>query len=537
VIVHSRIGRGVVLASAAVFVVVALAPVAVMVAGSVSVDGGLSAAAYRDVLRTQRQWTLLGNSVGLAVLTAVACTALGLTLGLVLTRIRVPLRGLLVFLFAIPLVVPPYVFAMAWIHLLGQRGAITAMIAQLFGLEAAPFTIYGLAGAVFVLTLCYYPVVVLTTAVALVSADVTQEEAGRLYGGWRRALTGITLRQALPGCLAGGILVFVLALGSFGVPSLLRLHVYALESFTKFNAFYDMAGATAASMPLVVLSLGALFGFERYRRRLSNAFVSSHGRQPPWLPVGRWRWCAWTACVVVLLVSVVLPLGVLAKEAGGIGAYAQALKTAWPELAHTLLVGALSATAMTLLALPLAYVASRGRGWRRSVVDYAPLLTFAVPGTVLGIGLIRLWNRGGAADWVYGTVAVVVFACIARFMAVAHRGAAVALGQIDPSLEDAAAVSGVSWLRTGTGVVLPLVWRPLVGVWVVVFILSVGELSASILVCPAGFNTITTRMFSLMHYGMNQLVAALAIMLVVCILAPLMVLAVAMRRYLGNAYA
>jgi len=525
-----------VLAAAVVFAALALAPVAVMVAGSVVVEGKLSAAAYRNILATERQWSLLRNSVGLAGLTALACMALGSALGFMLTRIQVPGRGLLAFLFAVPLVVPSYVCALAWIHLLGQRGAINSLLMRLFALDAPPFSIYGLPGAVFVLSLCYYPIVMLTTAAALMSADVTQEEAARLYGGWRRALAGVTLRQGAPGCLAGGVLVFVLALGSFGVPSFLRLNVYALESFTKFSAFYDTAGATAAALPLIALSVAALFVFERCRRRLAGPFVSSHDRQPPWLPVGPWRWGACAACMLVLLISVVLPLGALAREAGGAAAYAQALQTAWPELAHTLLVGALSATAMTLLGLPLAYGLTRGHGWRRAAVAYAPLLTFAIPGTVLGIGLIKVWNRGGAAEWVYGTAAIVVFAYVARFLVVAQRGMAAALDQVGPSLAEAAAVSGVSPFRTGWGVMLPLLWRPLAAVWVVAFILSMGELSATVLVSPPGFTTLTTRMFSLMHYGMSELVAALAILLVVCVLGPLCVLAVALRSYAGSAH-
>ncbi|MCF6285615.1 MAG: iron ABC transporter permease [Candidatus Hydrogenedentes bacterium] len=533
----SAITRWILWTGAITGIVLVLSPVFIMVWDSFIVQGEFTTASYHDVLRFERQWLLLRNSLALAGICTIASVVIGFPLAFLLVRTAVPAKPLLAFCFAIPLVVPPYIFAMIWGQLLGTQGLVTGMLKEGFSLTEAPYTVHGLAGSAWVLTLCYYPIIMLTTAAALLSANAAHEEAGRLFVGWRRALVGITLRQCLPGTLIGALLVFILSLGNFGVPSLLQFHVYALEVYTKFNAFYDMQGATAAAMPLLVFSLVALFLLKHIQRRHWSVSLSSHRRPLAPLPLGRWRWGVFLLALAVIGISVLLPVAALIQESGSGHAYYLALKTGWPELLQSVLIASIAATAVVFLGFWMGYVSARGNAWPAAFLDWGTVAAFAIPGTVLGIGLIKLWNRTGWPGLVYGSIAIVVLAWISRFIVFAQQGAAFAVRRIDPRLEEAAAISGVSWPRTIMHVVLPLLWPFLAALWLLTFMFCLGELSTSVLVSPAGVTTVTVRLFTLMHYGMNELVAAMSVILLAFLLVPLGLFCVVIRKSSGFGHA
>lgn len=533
----SAITRWILWIGAIACVVLILSPVCLMVWDSFITQGEFSTVSYHDVLRSERQWLLLRNSLALAGITTLASVAIGFPLAFLLVRTIVPGKAVLAFCFAVPLVAPPYILAMIWGQLLGAQGLITGVLKEGFSLTQAPYAIHGLGGSAWVLTLCYYPIVMLTTAAALLSADAAHEEAGRLFAGWRRALLGITLRQCLPGASIGALLVFILSLGNFGVPSLLQFHVYALEVYTKFNAFYDVKGATAAAMPLLILSLIALSLLKHVQRRHGNVSLTTHRRPVTPLPIGRWRWAVFLLALTLIGVTVLLPVSALIQESGSWHAYAQALKTCWPQLLQSALIAAIAATSIVFFGFWMGYVAARGQAWPAAFLDWGTVAAFAIPGTVLGIGLIKLWNRAGWPGAVYGSIAIVVLAWITRFIVFAQQGAAFAVRRIDPRLEEAAAISGVSWPRSIARIVLPLMWPFLAALWLLTFMFCLGELSTSVLVSPAGVTTLTVRLFTLMHYGMNELVAAMSVILLASLLVPLALLGLVIRKSIGLGHA
>ena len=252
---------------------------------------------------------------------------------------------------------------------------------------------------------------------------------------------------------------------------------------------------------------------------------------------GRWQWLAQPFFVVLVSISTAFPLGALILRAGGPSSYARALQVAWPELLRSVLMAAVAASVMTVLGLILAYASARGRRGFGTAIDAALLSSFAIPGTVLGVGLIHVWNRPPPFDWVYGTAVILVFAAVARFAAIAQQVTLAAIVRVDRQFEEAAFVSGVSWPRTLVSVLIPLIWPALAVAWTAGFVLTLGELSASVLVAPAGFQTITMRIFSLMHYGVDDTVAALSVILVVCIAVPGMAAFHLVSRMAGERHA
>ncbi|MEW6352666.1 MAG: ABC transporter permease subunit [Thermodesulfobacteriota bacterium] len=152
-------------------------------------------------------------------------------------------------------------------------------------------------------------------------------------------------------------------------------------------------------------------------------------------------------------------------------------------------------------------------------------LPFLVSGPVLGIGLIRMWNHSGALGMVYDSFAIMILACVGRYLVFAHHGTAAALADLHRNMEEAAQVHGIPWHRHVTGIVVPLVFPTLIGVWGLGFVLSLAEVDAIILVYPPGFTTLGVRLFSLMHYGPSSTVAALCVINVLMVLGGAAVLA------------
>jgi iron(III) transport system permease protein len=246
---------------------IGMLPVLSMLTKSVSVEGHFSLEAYRGLLTSRHQWALMGHSMYLSVLVTVLTTAVGLPLGILLERTDLHFRRLFLFLFVIPLLIPPYITAVSWFDFLGREGLLAQLIGHSFAKTTARF-LFGLPGCVAVLFSTFLPIPMLLTMVFLRTINPGLEEAGRLVSGWRGVMKGITIPLILPGVLLSAMLVFLLSFGEFGVPNFLRYDVFPVESFTQFSAFYNFKAATAAAVPLAAVTLMVLLaeaGFLRER--------------------------------------------------------------------------------------------------------------------------------------------------------------------------------------------------------------------------------------------------------------------------------
>src|SRR5215510_11008134 len=182
---------------------------------------------------------------------AMMAVLIGAPLGLLFARASFPLKRLLRIALAVPLVVPPYILALAWIYIGGSAG----ILAQLFGSDLLSGWTFSLPGAVVVLGAGLYPLAMLATEAAARRIDGRLEEAALLVASRRQVLWRITLPLIAPSVVASGLIVFVLAISEFGVPGLLRVNVFTTEVFTAFSALYDFGAATALAIPLLAAAL------------------------------------------------------------------------------------------------------------------------------------------------------------------------------------------------------------------------------------------------------------------------------------------
>ncbi|MDQ3417236.1 MAG: iron ABC transporter permease [Acidobacteriota bacterium] len=505
-----------------VFGVCCLLPVGYLLTMSLTGTDGR----YAAVLLDARQRGLLYNTALLGTGTALLATAIGAPLGVALARIALPRKALLRLTLAAPVLLPPYVVGLAWIYLGGSRG----LVATLAGRDLLSGWTYSLPAGILVLSLVLYPLSMLATEVAMRRIDGRLEEAALIIAPPGRVLWRITLPLAAPSIFGAALVIFVLAVSEFGVPGLLRVRVYTTEVFTAFAALYDFSRAVLVAVPLLLLCLtvacvaAALLGERLVITRRSA------GTRPAFLDA--WRRAAVTGALVVVAVALGLPLAVLVREALGARSLSAVLGGSGDAIANSLVLATAGATAVLSVAVWLGYSRARARGRIGQVADVLFVVVFAVPTTIVGVGLIGLWNRPGVLGAVYGTDFMFLLAYLARFVPVAALALAASTRYVPVSHEEAAAVSGAGWLRTMFRIVLPQIRLGLAAAWLISFVLAFGELGVSILVAPPGEATLPIRIYTIIANTPSSHVAVLALLQTLVIFTPLAALgaAVSLRR-------
>jgi iron(III) transport system permease protein len=502
-----------------VFVVCCVLPVGYLLAVSLrSVD------AYGAMALDARQRGLLYNTALLGGGTAVLATAIGAPMGLALARIALPRKALLRLGLSAPVLLPPYIAGLAWTYLGNSRG----WIATITGADLLSGWTYSLPAAIVVLSLVFYPVALLATEVATRRVDGRLEEAALMVAPVGRVLWRVTLPLVAPGVLAAALLIFVLAVSEFGVPGLLQVRVYTTEVFTAFAALYDFPSAILLSAPLLLLcaiaatAAGTLAGDRLLVTRRST------GARP--IALDEWRRLATSGAVVMLTLAVVLPVAILIGQAAAVRSISTVLAGAGRAVANSLLLAAVGATAIVSVAIGLGYARARTQSRLGGGADILFIVMFAVPSTIVGVGLIGVWNRAGLVGMVYGTDAMLLLGYLARFVPVAALALAAAFAYVPVSHEEASAVSGAGWFRTMRCIVLPQMRSALAASWLIVFVLAFGELGVSILVAPPGETTLPIRVYTLIANAPPANVAALALLQTTVIFVPLAILGALVTR-------
>ncbi|MCY2961477.1 MAG: ABC transporter permease subunit [Planctomycetota bacterium] len=494
--------RPLLLAAVVAFALLGLAPVVVMVA---RVDG-----ADLHAILAARSAALLGRTALLGAGAALIALVVGIPFGFLVARTDVPGAPLWRIAGVLPILLPPLVVAMSWAGMTTLRGGLATTL---------------------VLGLCTFPLVALYSARAFERVDGRQEEAALLAGGLRAALRA-ELPLVLPSALFAACFAFVLAINDFAVPDYVssigpKWNVYADEIFASWRSSRDTGSAVASALPLVLLTALALWPALEMRRRSLLTSFSGDFRAPGTLRLGFWRWPALAFVLAVLGVAAFTPLGRLVWESGG-GArgfsaanmqasFARALELGRANLASSLTFALGAAVIAVPLGLVLGHALERSGTLGRRLAPLV-LIPIAVPAILFGIGGIALWNHAATgAIYDSGWMAVLLFA--GRFLPFAVLSCAAATAMLDRRVEDSARLAGAGPARRLVRIVGPALAPAVFGSGLVVFVLSMRELDAAILV-PAANSTVLFRLYNAVHFGRDDFVAALALLVVFFVVAP-----------------
>jgi iron(III) transport system permease protein len=306
----------------------------------------------------------------------------------------------------------------------------------------------------------------------------------------------------------------------------LRFDVFPVASFTQFPAFYNFGAATAAASPLIFVALLGLLVEQRVLRGRVFQFRWGGLKDPGTIALGQGSVFIGALATLTAGVLVIGPLGALLWRGLNAAALSEAIDRAGGSALRSLVYSGVSATVLSALGFFLAYLIHRRAvpGW--CSIDALSLFLFTLPGAVIGIGLILLWNHPHT-NWIYATPAIVAIGYTAQYAALSTRTILAGFSQQSPSLEEAAEIAGARWFNRVGKILVPLQWRAILASWVVTFLFCLRDVSIPLLLAPPGRDTLTARTMTLMANGSPELIAALCLLSIVLTLVPLVVLGAA----------
>ena len=500
---------------------------------------GFTLAHYRhlfvDPAFVRPLWTTLWTSAAVGV----GCIVAAAPMAWLVSRTDLPGKRWWRILILASFVTPPFIGAFAWVLLGGPNaGLINQAYYALLGLKpfeaASLINIFSAWGMVFVMALYTFPYVFTFAANALDAIPSDLEEASAILGGpaWRTALH-VTLPLALPALLGGFIVAFLQSMTLFGTPAILALPAGVDTMTTKIWSLFQfppqLGLAAAASLPLLVITVALLRAQSAIMGRRGYSVIggkSGSAGQP--IRLGGWKVPALALFVFVLGCSIALPYGVLVRTAfvrnwsapleGNLSlehwrfVFLEFSQTRL-ALQNTFVLGVTAATAGTLLVTLVGYLSLRKLVWGHRYLAFLATAPVAIPGIVLAVGLFLSYTHPPLV--LYGTLSIIFLAYVTKELPVGYQQIASSLRAVHPELEDASRIFGATRLRALFDITTPLIRNGVIATWIFIFIGSIRELSATILLFTARTKTISVTMFDLRESNDWGPIAVLSITMLV----------------------
>ena len=482
-----------------------------------------------ELLFRPRTAQILGRSVLLVVLVTAISVCLAAPLAWLTGRTDIPFRRAWSVLTVLPLVIPSYVGAFLAISALGPKGLVQQLLAGPLGIDRLP-DIYGLPGAAITLSLLSYPYILLTMRGAIRDLDPAQEESARSLGhGSLGTLLRVTLPQLRPAIASGALLVGLYTLSDFGAVSLMRYETFTWAIYQQYQSSFDRSIAAVLSLVLVGLAVAILLA-EGYTRGRHRYYQTGSGapRLPKTLRLGRWRWPAAAFCGGVVMLALVLPMAVLLYWLLRGMSSGEPLLLLWGAMRNSIYVAGLAAAAAGACSIPVAVLLVRHPGIVSRVLERASYIGYALPGVVVALALVFFGTR--FAPPVYQTVWLLVFAYVVLFFPAALGASRSSLMQVSPRLEEAARGLGRTSGQVMLRITVPLMRSGVFMGMALVFLITMKELPATLILGPLGFKSLASAVWSASSEAFFAQAAAPAISLILLSSVPLAILMMRANR-------
>jgi iron(III) transport system permease protein len=482
------------------------------------------------------------NTLLLGVLVGLLSTALGLAFALIATRSDFRWKGTLRILSVLPIITPPFVIGLALILIFGRSGVLSVSLSEWFGIPRSRW-IYGLPGILIAQLLAFTPIAFLVLVGVVQGISPSLEEASQTLRASRwTTFRTVTLPLIRPGLANAFLLGFVESLADFGNPLVLGGNFEVLSTkifFAVVGAATDQGRAAVLAIVLLAFTLAAFWAQQLWVGK--KVYTTVTGKGDAGLPLPLPRRVAW-ACYAVALPWALFTFGVYALILVGgfvktlgrdytptLEHYATAFRiesdggrilftgSAWDSFFATIEVALMAAPFTAAIGLLTAWLLTRERFSGKSVFEFGTLLSFAIPGTVVGVSYILAFNVPPIE--ITGTGLILVICFVFRNMPVGVRSGIATLSQIDKSLDEASLTLGARSWTTVRRVVLPLLRPAVVAALVYAFVRAMTAVSAVIFLVSAKYNMATTYIVGRVEAGEFGLAIAyssalIAIMLV-----------------------
>ncbi len=501
-------------------------PIAKMLfAAFVTEDGAYSIAVFADKLFDDRLWSLgclagakcgaAWNSLFLAITVGFLTTALGLCFALIVTRSGFRYKRAIRALTVLPIITPPFVIGLALILLFGLSGSVTVFFAEMFGVQPTRW-LYGMPGVMIAQTLAYTPIAFLVLIGVVEGVSPSMEEASQTLRAnrWQTFRT-VSLPLMRPGLANAFLLGFIESMADFGNPLVLGGNFDVLSTeifFAIVGAQYDQGRAAVLAMVLLFFTLSAFYAQRAWLGKKSYTTVSGKGDSGvhPLMPTGlavpvmviALGWAIFTAVVYGMIIygSVVELWGVnnsltfkhyitafsVRFEEEGI----RWTGAAWDSFWTTITIAAIAAPLTAAVGLVTAYLLTRQNFAGKNAFEFGTMLSFAIPGTVIGVSYILAFNVPPIE--ITGTGVILVISFIFRNMPVGVRAGIASMSQLDKSLDESSLTLGANSWQTFRRVILPLLRPAILAALVYSFVRAMTAISAVIFLVSAEYDMATS---------------------------------------------
>ena len=469
--------------------------------------------------------------------------AVGTAVAWLVTMCRFPLRPLFVWASMLPMAMPGYIVAYSYVDFLSYAGPVQTWLRGVFGWTTPADYMFpeirSMGGAIIVLSMVLYPYVFLTARASFIRQPATQLEVARALGQtpWG-AFRTVALPLARPGIAVGVSLALMECLNDIGAANFFGVRTLTLGVYTTWLSQGNLGGAAQISA-VMLLFIFVLVWFERNaRRKQSFVLPSQRPRQPDRIRLNGWqRVLAVIVCSIPVLIGFVIPALILMSFA--ISRLDDAVSLTYINAVwHSLVLASLAAAIAVGLALILGYANRLIRGGFTQKIIRLASMGYAIPGTVLGIGvLIPLAGFDNALDsfmrdsfgistglLLSGTITAIIFAYVVRFLAVSFGAIESGLQKVTPNVAAAARTLGRGPLSAFFEVHLPLLRPALVSAALLVFVDCMKELPATLILRPFDFETLATTVFMLASLDQLEESALPALTIVAAGLIPVILL-------------
>ncbi len=475
----------------------------------------------------------LKNSFIVSISVTLLTLLIGVPMGYCVARVKVPGKKLILSLGILPIIMPSFVGAYTWIILLGNNGVLRVALNWLLrpiGVTVPP--IYGMFGMILCMTLTYYPFVFQLSYGAFSSANSLLEESAMLMGAkGGRIMRTITLPLIMPSLGAAALLVFVRAIGNFGIPAIVGGSNYVLPTLIYFevNGFFNINGAASIAVVNVAITALVLY-LQKYvvAKREYETISATHKELK--IHDGKAAVIISTIyCLLILVISLLPQLTIiimsfftkwvgLLPEGFTFANYLRIPKYSSKELFNSFFLSITATLLCAVLGSIIAYITERKKPKGAGLLDLAVMSPFILPGTVVSIALLSAFS-GNSALRLTGTYTIIIISYMIRRTPYVYRSVSAQLTQLNPSLEEASTISGATWFYTFRRVSVPLILPAIVSGSIMTLTTLLQELSTTILLYSGRTRTVPIQIYGAVQDGKLGEASALSVVLLVVVFA------------------
>ena len=492
---------------------------------------GWSLDGFKQFFTSNLYMKSLKNSFIVSISVTLFSLLIGIPMGYCVARVKIPGKKLILSLGMLPIIMPSFVGAYTWVILLGNKGIIRVFLNWLLsplGVEVP--SIYGMFGMILCMTLTYYPFVFQLAYGAFASANSLLEESAMLMGAKNgRIMRTITLPLIMPSLGAAALLVFVRAIGNFGIPAVIGGSNYVLPTliFFEVNGFFNINGACAIAVVNVAITAIVLYVQKYVVSRHEYETISSTHKELKQHEGKGARIAATIYCGIILVVSLLPQLTIiimsfftkwvgLLPEGFTFANYLRIPKYSHRELFNSFFLSITATLLCAILGSLVAYITERKKPKGAALLDLSIMAPFILPGTVVSIALLSAFS-GNSAIRLTGTYTIIIISYMIRRTPYVYRSVSAQLTQLNPSLEEASTISGASWFYTFRKVSVPLIMPAIISGSIMTLTTLLQELSTTILLYSGKTRTVPIQIYGAVQDGKLGEASALSVILLVVV--------------------